>query len=159
MNLKRIKQIFVHAFGADDFRRPRSECLAIARELAAATDPLGLLGVYPVPEEEAVYLIELWIAAPPRQVDLSQFYQRNPRLKRSDWQVPYDEHYLDPEGTTVLGDFLSRDMVPGDETRLAFFLYTEDRSLPLTTPWGKVSLTETAAMPGRLRCIAFAPMD
>ena len=154
-----IEQIFIHAFGADNFRRPRSECLAIARKLDTNAAPVRLLGVYPVPEKKNIYLIELWIDAPPRQVELSQFYSCDPRLKRSDWQVPYDEHYLDSEGTSVLGDFLDRDTVPGDETRLAFFLYTEDRSIPLTTPWGDILLSQTMPLPARLRRIVYEPMD
>lgn len=153
-----IEHIFTHAFGSDSFLRSRSECMAIAQEIIASSQ-IRLIGVYPVAEAENTYLIELWICVPPLQVDLSRFYQQDPRQKETDWQVPYDERYLNSEGTEVLGDFFSRDPIPGDETRLAFFLYTENRNLPLNTPWGEISLIETKPLPKRLQILVFLSMD
>lgn len=152
-----IYRIFSSSFGTDIFRQSRSDCRTVAENILAAA--IRLIGVYPVAEAENVYLVELWISAPPRQVDLSRFYQQGPRQKETDWQVPYDERYLNTDGTEVLGDFFSRDTIPGEETRLAFCLYTEDPGLPLNTPWGDISLAETKPMPERLQNLEFLPMD
>lgn len=148
-----IAQIFTHAFGSDVFLRSRPECMSVAQKIVAEASPIRLIGVYPVAEEENTYLIELWISVPPRQVNLSQFYQQDPQQKETNWQVPYDESYLNPEGTEVLGDFFNRNMIPGEESRLAFFIYTENRNLSLNTPWGEISLAETKPMPKRLQIL------
>ena len=152
-----IYRIFSNSFGTDIFRHSRSDCRTVAEKILAAA--IRLIGVYPVSEAENTYLIELWICVPPRQVDLSRFYQQDPQQKETDWQVPYDERYLNSGGTEMLGDFFSRETIPGEETRLVFFLYTEDRGLPLITPWGEISLSETKPMPERLQNLEFLPMD
>ena len=61
-----------------------------------------------------LYLIEVELDQPDAEFDFGQITQRAPRLPKGNWQVPYDERRLDPEGK-----------------RWAFFFHFLDLSKPL----------------------------
>ena len=96
----------------------------------------------------------------PGFVDLSLFFQKDDALPKSDWQTPYDEQYLTSDGKTILGDFFNRNAIPGDMTRIAFFMFLADLSIPLSTPYGQFALTNVQPLPDRLkRGISYHPID
>ena len=109
-----------------------------------------LIGVYPVQEEDDVYLIELLIKETPINIDISSFVQQNPALPKSEWQVPYDEHYLNYDGTKIIGDYFNVKTLLEKYCRVAFYMYIEDFKLPLSTPFGDISLLPIKEMPERL---------
>lgn len=122
-------------------------------------DKITLLGVYAT-VDEAVYLLEFRVNDSPSAVNLDAFALKEKGVPRSDWQVPYDERYLNEGGTQVIGDYLDRNELPGESSRIVFFLYVEDLTLPLLTPYGEISLPEPTEMPERLKeIIPYLPFD
>ena len=120
---------------------------------------IRLLGVYEVAEMPDVHLIELLIRKPPNEVDATSFTQKVDLLPESSWQAAYDIHYLNEDGTEIIGRFWS-DGIPGTETRIAFFMYFVDVSKPLLSQFGEIMLHEPTSMPERLsKIIKFEPVD
>ena len=78
----------------------------------------------------------------------------------SDWQAAYDEHFLNNEGTEIIGDFFNRTEINEDNTRVVFFMYLEDLKKPLITPYGEMPFKATEDLPQRLeKIISFIPFD
>lgn len=110
-----------------------------------------LLGVYKIENEENVHLIELKMNSKASELILSEFTQEDKNLDKMDWQVPYEEVYLDNSGTRIIGDYFN---IPEDEqTRLAFFFHFLDFQKPLITPFGNVILNQPNKLPERLKSI------
>jgi hypothetical protein len=110
----------------------------------------NVIGVYKVEGQTNVHLIELDIKAKHTDIEIGEFTQRQNGVDRLDWQTPWDEKYLNAEGTEITGDWLE---VPNDTTettRLAFFLHFIDFDNPLTTPFGE---KQPEPMPNRLSSI------
>ena len=123
---------------------------------------ISLIGIYTYDAESKIYVVEMEINEKPRSVDFSRFFQKDDSLPESEWQVPYDEQYLTSDGKTILGDFFTedKDMIPGDTTRVAFFMFLTDLSLPLSTPYGEIDLSDVKPMPERLsNIISYNPID
>jgi len=123
-----------------------------------------VLGVYAVPGHPDVALIEVTIDRPPSGVDVGGFTQEDPGTDRGNWQVPYDERYLDADGTREIGErWGSWTLKPGSEepptTRLVFFFHFLDSGRPLLTPDGDVALPPTQALPSRLAFVEYEPPD
>jgi len=126
------------------------------------SDPnVRLLGVYRVEDtDEDVHLFELLIDASPKDVNVGAILQKDPALRKDNWQVAYDERYLNEDGTEVIGDYFDRNELKGDRTRITFFLYFVDFNKPLTTQYGDIILPPAADMPERLsEIIEFEPVD
>jgi hypothetical protein len=122
--------------------------------------PIRIVGVYNLPENEDVSLIEAIIDAPPSKVDMGKFTQENPSLPQSSWQVAYLEHYLNENGDALACDLydLPEDDLP--PTRAAFFLYFVELKKPLITPFGEVTLPVKQRIPERLiNIIHFEDVD
>ena len=120
----------------------------------------SLLGIYAYDKQNRIYLLEVQINQPPSEVDLSLFYQKDDSLPESDWQTAYDEQYLSSDGTSVIGDGFDSAVIPGDTTRVAFFMFLEDLSSPLTTPYGDFPISNVRELPERLsKIIVFDPLD
>jgi hypothetical protein len=111
-----------------------------------------VIGVYPVQESKNVHMIEVLVNARPSEFDVGKFTQENPSLARDNWQVAWDEHYLNEAGDAVIGDYFDK---PSDDdtesTRLVFYLFGIDFARPLLTPFGPVPLPKPTAMPKRLK--------
>lgn len=110
-----------------------------------------IFGVYAVNEE--VHLIEVTIHKKPSEVNVEGFTQETPGVSRDNWQVAYDEYYLNEQGDKVIGDYFEKPINDESPTRLTFFLYFLDLSLPLLTPFGQVDLPTASPMPQRLKDI------
>ena len=71
---------------------------------------IKIIGVYRVPNNSEVYLIELAINEKPSLIEVGKFTQENPNQPRGNWQVAYDEYYLNASGDKVIGDYFSLQM-------------------------------------------------
>ncbi len=111
---------------------------------------VSVLGVYAVPHHSEVHLIEALVNAAPGEFDLADFTQEDPSLAQDDWQVAYDERYLNAEGDQVLGGTFEEPEIQDLPTRIAFFFHYIDFEKPLLTPFGPVTLPAAAEMPHRL---------
>jgi hypothetical protein len=111
---------------------------------------IEILGVYKINGTSDVHLIELNINISPSDLDVSSFTQKDDNLSKDSWQTAYDEHFLNEDGTQVIGTFIEQDSLIGDKTRMAFFMYYIDFSKPLLSQYGELLLPEPSPMPERL---------
>ena len=117
-----------------------------------------LIGIYRVENIPDVYLVELIMKIPANNVDVSSFTQRDDSIPKEDWQAAYDEHFLNEDGTKVIGTFIDHSKMTGAKTRVAFFMYYVDINKPLISQFGETLLSEPTSMPERLvRIIDFEP--
>jgi hypothetical protein len=117
------------------------------------TTDVQVLGVYDVPQNTDVSLVEVLVQAKPSEVEVGEFTQEEPDTPRDSWQAAYMERYLNETGDTVIGDDMD---LPGDDkspTRLTFFMYYLDTTRPMLTPFGEVNLSQRIAVPDRLKDI------
>jgi hypothetical protein len=84
-----------------------------------------IIGVYLVDAPESCHLVELVLRENGVPVDVGQFTQPVADRPADEWQVPYGEKLLDPDGVTVTWDLWDG---PGDhdlwngDVRMAFFV-------------------------------------
>ena len=117
------------------------------------TKEIDLIGVYKVDGQKDVYLIELGIKANHEKVDIGEFTQQQDGTDRMDWQTPWDEKFLNEDGTKITGDWMDSPTDTSDFTRLAFFLHFMDFQKPLLTQYGEMDLSNPEQMPKRLSSI------
>ena len=126
---------------------------------------VSVIGVYTVPDHEDVALVEVGVDRRPSMVDVGQFTQQDPGVDQANWQVPYDERYLNSDGTHEIGErwAIGWDPQPGvvepATTRLVFFFHFLDSSRPLIGPDGEVRLPTPMAMPARLAFVEYEQPD
>jgi hypothetical protein len=120
-----------------------------------------LLGIYNTKGISDIHLLELNINTSPKDVDVSSFTQKDDTLPKDSWQTPYDEHFLNDDGTEVIGTFLEQDSLTGVKTRIAFFMYFIDFNKPLLSQYGEILLPEQPSLiPDRLsKIIEFESAD
>lgn len=119
-----------------------------------------LLGVYEIKGASDVHLLELNINASPIDVDISSFVQKDDTLPKDSWQTAYDEHFLNTDGTEVIGTFLEQVNLAGSKTRVAFFMYFIDFTKPLLSQYGEIPLSCPSIIPDRLsNIIKYEPVD
>jgi len=120
---------------------------------------IEIAGVYTVKRYPKVKLIECIIDSPPPQVDVTKFLHPVDNMPKSSWQAPYDERYLNENGTEVIGGFCE---IPTGIpfTRLVFFLHFVNVNNPLLSQFGKLRLPAESSMPDRLKSlIKYTPVD
>ena len=123
-------------------------------------EKLQVIGVYKIKENADVHLVELIIPATPSDVQVEDITQEVPNEPKDNWQVAYDEHYLNLMGNKIIGDFLKLPKDNTAPTRIAFFLYFLDFSRPILTQFGEVKLPQPVAMSDRLKqLISFEDVD
>jgi hypothetical protein len=110
-----------------------------------------VIGVYPVRAPEPCHLIELRFGDVAEPIRFEEITQENRRQLRSNWQVPYDERWLDAKGETEI------ETPEGDTARTAFFFHHLDFRAPLLTPAGLVKLPLPHELPTRLQFIEYIP--
>jgi hypothetical protein len=109
-----------------------------------------VLGVYAVPEaREPCQLIEVAVTDA-FEFDVGDFTQETPGQPRDNWQVPWDERFLNGAGD-------AEDPTAGAQgnVRLAFFFHDLDPARPLITPFGTVPLPEPTERPARLQWLQY----
>ena len=120
---------------------------------------IEIVGVYPVPGHEGVHLVEVFVRESPEAFDIGGFTQEIPDRPEEEWEVTYDERYLNQEGDEVTADVFDEPS-PGETTRAAFFFHGLDPARPLLTPFGAVELPPPMPMPERLaRIITYEPPE
>lgn len=124
----------------------------------AAPDGVEIVGVYRVPNDIDVSLVEMTFNCPPTDLEIDKIMQKKPHVKKGDEQVPYNEVYLSADGTTKIGEAFSP---PKDKstTRICFFLYFVDQRVPLSTQFGYISLPPSSDIPDRLKNIITLEKD
>ena len=85
--------------------------------------------------------------------------QAIPGEAEDNWQVPYDEHFLNSEGTTILNPDYPDEIPRSVDLRVAFYFHYLDLSRPIKTPFGDMSLPEVTKKPGRLSILEYDPPD
>jgi hypothetical protein len=123
-----------------------------------AKTKLEILGVYPIEAQEPVHIVELVIHNSKGKVDLFKITQELPGQPASNWQVPYDEKFLDEEGQKVIADDYQVRSMPeiwNGEVRLVFFFHYLDLRKKLLTPFGKIRLPKESPKPDRLSFIEY----
>lgn len=131
---------------ADAMNGTRIEIIGVYRVPLAATE-WARTGKPEGPHSqdfEHLWLVEIRIENSEGKLDLVNFTQADPGLPEDEWQVAYDETYLDSEGVR------RRDANSGSSQRIAFFFHYLDLSRPLRTPYGEIRLPEPQPFPVRL---------
>jgi hypothetical protein len=93
-----------------------------------------------------IYLFEVEIDEPDASFDPGLFTQEDAGRPRDDWQVAYDEKYLNVEGSSI-----QPKPAPGEKIRIGFFFHAPKLNQPLLTQYGAIELPMPMAMPERLR--------
>jgi hypothetical protein len=111
---------------------------------------MKLIGLYSIDAHPDVHLLEMNFDHPPRSVDVGKITQEVSGQSQDNWQVPWDEKYLDETGEKIIGEWFE---IPaaGDKTRMIFFFHHIDFSKPLLTPNGSLTITKPTLLPDRLR--------
>lgn len=125
----------------------------------ARKNEVEVIGIYSIPNEKDIYLIELIVHQPPSLVDLNSFLLKDENTDRNDWQAPFDEYYLDEKGETIIGDFYNHKSLLCCLTRVTFFMYMESLGKILSTPYGDILLDTVTNLPPRLSMISYMQMD
>jgi len=120
---------------------------------------IEILGIYPIPSEEPVHLIEAQIMGYRGSFDFGLVLQPNPKLPESNWQVAWLPYLLSGDGKTGEPYFDFKPIDVEGSQRMAFFLHYTDPQLPLSTPFGFVSLPSQSPLPTRLNFVKFEPVD
>ena len=119
----------------------------------------AIIGVYTISKSQEAKLIEITVDCPPSQLHIGKITQPDDNTRASNWQVAYDEHYLNVDGTAVIGRF-GEVPIDAPSTRLAFFLYFVNFDKPILTQFGKIQLPKETPIPNRLeKIISFEPVN
>lgn len=116
------------------------------------TEMIKLIGFYKVPDHKNVYLFEFEINSTDSDFDVGDFTQKLPNVDSMNWQVPYEEQFLNKNGTEVIGDYDADQNQNELEKpfRLVFFFHYFDLQKPLSTPFGDISAKNFEPIPKRL---------
>lgn len=96
------------------------------------------------------FLVEMVLQVPSSKIAWGGFAVPQEGVRKSDWQCPYMEQYLNADGTEKLCEAYEEPEEPVNPSRVAFFLYkvAADR---LHTPYGDFPLTNAGELPARLQ--------
>jgi len=108
---------------------------------------------------ESVVLVEALVSNRDERFDVGDFTQSNPNMPRENWQAPWAEAYLAPDGESLLVERWS--VAPADDPlRMAFFIHYWNTDRPLQTSYGDVQCSRPQPMPERLkRLVPYEPVD
>ncbi len=108
---------------------------------------IKIIGVHPIETDEPCHLIEVEIQRFGSDFNIGLITQEILGQPQDNWQVPYDEHFLNSDGTLDLNKD-NPDEVPKDERlRVAFFFHYLDFSKPMKTSTGDLTLPEPVEKP------------
>lgn len=101
---------------------------------------------------ESVWLIEMVLPVNAQDIDWYGFYAHEEKLKKSYWQVPYLEQYLNFDDTGKLYKTYLPPENDDENCRVVFFIYKTDAKM-LRTPYGEFELVPTASLSDALNAI------
>jgi hypothetical protein len=90
------------------------------------------------------------------KLDLCLFTQPVAGRDRSNWQAPYDEHFLDASGQ-LLDEKHPYEQPAIGTFRLVFYFHYFDPGRPLEGPIGPIRLPAESTIPARLSFIHYFP--
>ena len=108
---------------------------------------MGFFACYDYQEEWL--LVEMAADVTPSRIPWHKFQVPAEGIGPDNWQAPYQEQYLNSDGTERICDLYD---LPEEDTapsRFVFFLY-RDGSEKLVCPYGEYSLTDPQPLPQRL---------
>lgn len=117
------------------------------------TNEIYFIGVYEIEEQKDVHLLELGIKTNYQNIDVEEFTQEQDGIHKMNWQTPWDEKFLNEDGTKITGDWMTSPDEKSDFTRFAFFLHNIDFDKPLLTPFGEVEILHPIKIPIRISSI------
>lgn len=109
-----------------------------------------IIGAYYVDGHPDLSLLELIVHKPFNQINIIEFTQEIERQHFDNWQVPFNEKYLDLQGENIIGDDLVTPTELSRSCRLTFFIYFMDYDKPMITPFGKINLPAKTVAPERI---------
>jgi hypothetical protein len=115
------------------------------------------VGVYRVRSAEPCHLVELEITDVSGEIDLAEITQEIAGQARANWQVPYDEQWLDVSGKRPASPAKPWAQPQDQDLRLVFFFHYLDFGKPLLTPFGKMALPKPKRKPRRLGFVRYEP--
>jgi len=101
---------------------------------------------------EDLFLIEMLLDISASDIDWNNINVPQEGLKRSDWQVPFMEQYLNENGTEKICDTYSRPTEYTKPCRVVFFIFKTPANT-LSTPYGNFELDSATDVPERLENI------
>lgn len=104
-----------------------------------------IIGVYEIPNEQHVHLLEIIHRDEIDHIDFSQFTQKINSNPLND-QAAYDEKYLNSNGNEISSTTTNR---------VIFFFHYIDFKKPFSTPTGNLVLPEKTKIPKRLSQIVY----
>jgi len=108
---------------------------------------------------ESVVLIEALVQNRDTQFKVGDFTQPEDGVPESNWQAPYAEAFLTPDGGALAVERWSGPPESGD-LRIAFFLHFWHPIKPLRSSYGEISCPAVQEMPERLaRLVPYEPVD
>lgn len=116
-----------------------------------------VIGVYPVKAPEPCHLIELVVADAKSDFDVGKITQAVDGRPRDNWQVPWDEHFLNEKGEALFNSSAPSEVPASSTFRLVFFLHYLNINKPLITPYGPVPLPKPSNKPSRLSFVVYEP--
>lgn len=116
---------------------------------------IEVIGVYPIEAPEPCHLVELMIRDGEGELDMCGITQEFEGQPQNNWQVPWDEAWLDSDGETLVNEEESDKQPSEANLRVAFFFHYLDLSRPFRTPAGPVSIPQPTEAPARLRFMRY----
>lgn len=109
-----------------------------------------LIGIYKIDGVDCANLVEIIFEEEICDFDCGEITQEIRNQDKLDWQTAYDEKYLNPDGTKIIGDDFDqpKELV---SFRIVFFFHYLDISKPLISQYGLINLTEIKELPERLK--------
>ena len=97
------------------------------------------------------FLVEMALNVRPSEIRWEKFTVPERGKKKSDWQVPYMEQYLNPDGTEKVCETYEEPEADEPPCRVVFFIFKHAPRI-LRTPYGKFPLADKE-LPERLRSL------
>jgi len=116
---------------------------------------LRVVGVYPVRAPEPTHLVELAVAGCEHPFDVGVITQEEAGTPRERWQVPWEEHFLDMHGVSLLNPQRPDAAPVLRDFRVVFFFHYLSFDRPLITPVGPLHLRPAEERPARLAFLAY----
>ena len=114
-----------------------------------------ILGVHPVRAPEPCHLVELQVRELDAPFEIGSITQAAPGQPRENWQVPWDEHFLNPDGSAPHDPEAPRALPSLPAFRVAFFFHYLDLERPLLSPCGPLTLPPPTPRPHRLAFLRY----
>lgn len=114
-----------------------------------------VIGIYAVEALEPCHLVELEFDDFAGPIDFMGFTQEVAGQPQDNWQVPWDERFLDVLGEHELNSANPAAQPTAGHFRVTFFFHYLDIVKPLLSPVGPLQLPPPAPRPARLAFIQY----